>query len=96
MRQMPCFGPVSRHTSCPPGAAYTVTSVPRSCAAIRRPSAETAKPKQLLSGASRFWSVSPADPSVRIGSFPTREEAQQAADKIVAGERKLSAFVTAR
>ena len=33
---------------------------------------------------------------VRIGSFATREAAQQAADKIVAGERKLSAFVTAR
>jgi cell division protein FtsN len=33
---------------------------------------------------------------VRIGSFATREAAQQAADRIVAGERKLSAFVTAR
>jgi DedD protein len=33
---------------------------------------------------------------VRIGSFATREAAQLAADKIVAGERKLSAFVTAR
>jgi len=33
---------------------------------------------------------------VRIGSFATREAARQAADKIVAGERKLSAFVTAR
>jgi len=33
---------------------------------------------------------------VRIGSFATREAAQAAADKIVAGERKLSAFVTAR
>jgi len=33
---------------------------------------------------------------VRVGSFATREAAQLAADKIVAGERKLSAFVTAR
>jgi cell division protein FtsN len=33
---------------------------------------------------------------VRVGSFATREAAQQAADRIVAGERKLSAFVTAR
>ena len=33
---------------------------------------------------------------VRIGSFATREAAQQAADRIVAGERKLSAFVTSR
>lgn len=33
---------------------------------------------------------------VRVGSFVTREAAQLAADKIVAGERKLSAFVTAR
>jgi cell division protein FtsN len=33
---------------------------------------------------------------VRVGSFATREAAQRAADKIVAGERTLSAFVTAR
>jgi cell division protein FtsN len=33
---------------------------------------------------------------VRVGAFATREAAQQAADHIVAGERKLSAFVTAR
>jgi DedD protein len=33
---------------------------------------------------------------VRIGAFATREAAQLAADKIIAGERKLSAFVTAR
>jgi cell division protein FtsN len=33
---------------------------------------------------------------VRVGSFATREAAQLAADKIVAGDRKLSAFVTAR
>jgi cell division protein FtsN len=33
---------------------------------------------------------------VRIGSFATREAARLAADKIVAGERSLSAFVTAR
>ena len=33
---------------------------------------------------------------VRIGSFATREAARLAADKIVAGERTLSAFVTAR
>jgi DedD protein len=33
---------------------------------------------------------------VRIGSFATREAAQLAANKIVASERKLSAFVTAR
>jgi len=33
---------------------------------------------------------------VRVGSFATREAAQRAADKIVAGERALSAFVTAR
>jgi DedD protein len=33
---------------------------------------------------------------VRVGSFATREAAQLAAGKIVAGERKLSAFVTAR
>jgi len=33
---------------------------------------------------------------VRVGSFATREAAQLAADKIVAGERRLSAFVTAR
>jgi cell division protein FtsN len=33
---------------------------------------------------------------VRVGSFVTREAAQLAADKIVAAERKLSAFVTAR
>lgn len=33
---------------------------------------------------------------VRIGSFATREAAQLAADKLVAAERKLSAFVTAR
>jgi DedD protein len=33
---------------------------------------------------------------VRVGSFATREAAQLAADKIVASERKLSAFVTAR
>jgi len=33
---------------------------------------------------------------VRVGSFATREAAQLAADKIVAAERKLSAFVTAR
>jgi cell division protein FtsN len=33
---------------------------------------------------------------VRVGSFATREAAQLGADKIVAGERKLSAFVTAR
>jgi cell division protein FtsN len=33
---------------------------------------------------------------VRVGSFATRETAQRAADKIVAGERTLSAFVTAR
>ena len=33
---------------------------------------------------------------VRVGSFATRDAAQLAADKIVASERKLSAFVTAR
>lgn len=33
---------------------------------------------------------------VRVGSFATREAAQRAADKIVAGERTLSAFVTSR
>ena len=33
---------------------------------------------------------------VRVGAFATREAAQQAADRIVAGERKFSAFVTAR
>ncbi len=33
---------------------------------------------------------------VRVGSFATREAAQLAADKIVAAERRLSAFVTAR
>jgi len=33
---------------------------------------------------------------VRVGSFATREAAQLAADRIVASERKLSAFVTAR
>jgi cell division protein FtsN len=33
---------------------------------------------------------------VRVGSFASREAAQLAADKIVAAERKLSAFVTAR
>jgi cell division protein FtsN len=33
---------------------------------------------------------------VRVGSFATRQAAQRAADKIVAGERTLSAFVTAR
>jgi DedD protein len=33
---------------------------------------------------------------VRVGSFATRDAAQLAADKIVANERKLSAFVTAR
>jgi len=33
---------------------------------------------------------------VRVGSFATREAARAAADKIVAAERKLSAFVTAR
>ena len=33
---------------------------------------------------------------VRIGSFGTREAARLAADKIVVGERTLSAFVTAR
>jgi DedD protein len=33
---------------------------------------------------------------VRVGSFATREAAQLAADKLVAAERKLSAFVTAR
>jgi cell division septation protein DedD len=33
---------------------------------------------------------------VRIGSFATREAARLAADRIIAGERSLSAFVTAR
>jgi len=33
---------------------------------------------------------------VRVGSFATREAAKLAADKLVAAERKLSAFVTAR
>jgi cell division protein FtsN len=33
---------------------------------------------------------------VRVGSFATRDAAQLSADKIVASERKLSAFVTAR
>jgi DedD protein len=33
---------------------------------------------------------------VRVGSFATREGAQRAADKLVASERSLSAFVTAR
>lgn len=33
---------------------------------------------------------------VRVGAFATREAAQLAADKIVAAERKISAFVTAR
>ena len=33
---------------------------------------------------------------VRVGAFATREAAQLAADKILAAERKLSAFVTAR
>jgi cell division protein FtsN len=33
---------------------------------------------------------------VRVGSFATRDAAQLAADKIIASERKLSAFVTAR
>lgn len=33
---------------------------------------------------------------VRVGSFATREAAQRAADKVVASERSLSAFVTAR
>ncbi|MGH7303336.1 MAG: SPOR domain-containing protein [Candidatus Rokuibacteriota bacterium] len=33
---------------------------------------------------------------VRVGAFATREAAQLAADKIVAAERKVSAYVTAR
>jgi cell division protein FtsN len=65
-----------------------------------REPAETLRARLVAAGHDAYVAEIDASGSVRyrvrVGSFATRDAALLAADKIVASERKLSAFVTAR
>ena len=85
----------------PPGAASTPGAFTIQVGAYKaREPAEALRARLAAAGHDAYVAEIDATGTVRyrvrVGSFATREAAQRAADKIVAGERTLSAFVTAR
>jgi len=98
--KQPAVAPVPVPDAAPPPASTLGAFTIQVGAYKSREPAESLRARLAAAGHDAYVaevdSAASARYRVRIGSYGTREAARLAADKILAGERTLSAFVTAR